>query len=125
MNLYPIAERLQEFGLGTMAESIFINMIPVECTQGILLRNPLQGTQIDYELPGYFKTRFQLIVRHATYAGGEELINQALDALTANEIQIGPMYVKFVRPTTKPVVFPLSKGNLLEFATYFEIVFFE
>lgn len=125
MNLMPLAERLEAAGLGTLAETIFLNMIPSECPQGVLLRNPLRGTKIDYELPGYYKTTFQLIVRSPNYAVGEQLIQEVIAALTLAETQVGPLYVRYMRPLTKPVVFPISKGNLLEFATDFDTAFME
>lgn len=125
MNLFPIAEKLEADGVGVMADTIFINMIPAECTQGVLLRNPLQGTAINYELPGYYKTKFHVIVRAATYPAGEALIQQVFDSLTLDEVQVGSMFFHYMRPATKPVVFPLSKGNLLEFAADFDVVFVE
>lgn len=125
MNLMPIAQALENAGLGMMGQTIFINMIPIECPQGILLRSPLSGTKIDYELPGYYRTKFQLIVRAGSYAAGEALAASVFAALTIKETQLGTMYVRYMRPMTKPAVFPLSKGNLLEFAAYFDVVFNE
>lgn len=125
MNLLPIAQKLEADGLGVLAETIYVNTIPVESPQGILLRGKLQGTKIDHELPGYYKTQFQLIVRAATYTVGETLIKQVIQALTVNDRQVGSIFVRYMRPVTKPVVFPLSKGNLLEFAADFDVAFFE
>lgn len=125
MNLMPLAEKLEADGLGVMAETIFINMIPVEAPQGILLRNNLRGTEIDYELPGYHKTDFQVIVRAPNYPAGDALIVEVCNALTLVEQQLGPLYLKFMRPKTKPVVFPLSAGNLLEFSVEFSVAYTE
>lgn len=125
MNLLPLAEKLEADGLGILAETIFINMIPVEAPIGILLRNDLRGTEIDYELPGYFKTNFQAIVRAPDYVTGHALIEQVSAALMLSEQQVGSMYFKFLRPRTKPVVFPLSAGNLLEFSVNFSACFTE
>lgn len=125
MNLLPLAEKLEADGVGVMTDTIFINMIPAEAPTGVLLRNPLQGTQIDYELPGFYKTEFKVIARATTYPEGEALIQAVFDSLTVIEAQVGPMYVKHMRPRTKPVVFPLSKGNLLEFSADFDVCFCE
>jgi hypothetical protein len=125
MNLFPIAEKLEADGVGVMAETIFINMIPAEAPTGVLLRNPLQGTEIDYELPGFYKTQFKVIVRATTYPDGEALIQAVFDSLTMLDKQVGTMFVKYMRPKTKPVVFPLSKGNLLEFSADFVTCFTE
>lgn len=125
MNLMPLAEKLEADGVGVMADTIFINMIPVDAPQGVLLRNNLRGTEIDYELPGFFKTDFQVIVRASSYTAGEALIQEVFNSLTLSERQLGPLYFKFMRPRTKPVVFPISKGNLLEFSADFSVCFTE
>ena len=125
MNLFPIAEKLEADGVGVMAETIFINMIPAESPTGVLLRNPLQGTPIDYELPGFYRTEFKVIVRAQSHQEGDALIQAVFDSLTLVNQSVGSMYVKYMRPKTKPVVFPLSKGNLLEFSADFSICFTE
>lgn len=125
MNLLPIAEKLEADGVGVMADTIFINMIPAEAPTGVLLRNPLQGTQIDYELPGFYKAEFKVIARATTYQDGDALIQAVFNSLTLVETNVGSMYVKYMRPKTKPVVFPISKGNLLEFSADFSICFTE
>jgi hypothetical protein len=125
MNLMPLAQRLEIKGIGAQGSTIFINMIPAECSEGVLLRNKLQGTLIDYELPGYYKAKFQLIVRAKGYQSGDALIRRTIAALLVNDTQIGTMYVRYMRPATLPVVFPLSKGNLLEFAVDFDVLFNE
>lgn len=125
MNLLPIAQTLEEAGVGVMAETIFINMIPIDCQEGVLLRNKLSGTYIDYELPGYYKTRFQVIVRTKSVPVGEERMAQVFDALTLCEAQVTDMYIRYLRPVTMPITFPLSKGNLLEISADFEIVFMQ
>jgi hypothetical protein len=123
MNLLPVAQQLEDSGLGLLAETIFINMIPVECPRGLLLRNPLAGTAIDYELPKYYKTTFQLIARSQSYSDGEDLIAQAVTALTISNKVLGDMSVRYMRPQALPVVFPLSKGGLLEFSVTFDVNF--
>lgn len=124
MNLLPIADHLESAGLGKQSKTIFISQIPMECPNGILLRSPLAGTKINHELPGYFKTTFSAIVRSNSYATGEQLIESVSAAVTMAETQLGDtMYVRYIRPLTLPVVFPISKGSLLEFAVTFEIVF--
>jgi hypothetical protein len=125
MNLVPLAEKLEEDGIGVVADTVFVNMIPADTPKGVLLRNKLVGTQIDYELPGFYKTNFQVIVRARTYPEGEALVKKVFGSLTMYETQLGTMYVKFMRPKTKAVVYPLSKGNLLEFSADFSTAFVE
>jgi hypothetical protein len=124
MNLMPLATRLQTLAVGTLASTIFINMMPMEQPDAVLLRNKLQGTEIDYELPGFFRTKFQLVARGKTYQLADALIAKAITALTFAETQMtGSYFVRYSRPLTMPVSFPLSNGNLIEFACDMEICF--
>ena len=121
MNLLPSANLLEEAGIGIKGKTLFINMIPAEASTGILLRNDLKGTNIDYELPGYYKSTYQLIARAPNYSDGEALIKSAVLALTIKvETQVETQRFKYMRPDRLPVVFPLSKGSLLEFAVNME-----
>ena len=121
----PLLNILQDAGLGVSGSTLFLNMLPSEATQGILLRNPLRGTDIDYELIDYYKTQFQLIVRTTgdKLIDGEMEIRAVLKALTINERQVEDHYFKYCRPHTEPVVFPISKGNLIEFNVMFDCCF--
>ncbi|WKZ86341.1 minor capsid protein [Ralstonia pickettii] len=124
MNLMPLIDRLESEGVGTPAKTLFVNMLPAEATKAILLRNKLAGTPINHEIPGYFnKVPFQVIARARHDQEGEDLINAATKALTLSEVQLGNMWIKYMRPKTLPVIFPLSKGNLLEFNVEFECCF--
>lgn len=126
MNLIPVAQRLQDAALGTMGKTIFINMIPAEAPRGLLLRNDLRGTNIDYELPGYYRTMFQLIARGTSYSDTEALLKSAITALTIKTpTQVGTMRFNYLRPDRLPVVYPLSKGSLLEYAVNMECCFTE
>lgn len=121
MNLLPFAEHLQAKKVGVMGKTLFINMLPIDTSIGILLRNGLTGTDIDYELRGYIKTQFQVIVRAPSYPAGEALMEKLTAELTVNESKIGSYFFNYCRPRTEPVVFPLSEGNLLEFSVYFDV----
>jgi hypothetical protein len=125
MNLMPLADRLQASGLGTQGKNIFLNMMPSEAESAILLRNPLSGTKINYELPAYFRTQFQLIVRGSNYVAALAVMNQAIAALTMTNFQLETLYFNYSRPHADPVSFPLSKGNLIEFNVMFDVNFID
>ena len=120
MNLVSIANYLQSKNVGTVAKTIYVNMLPIDVSLGILLRNDLNGVEIDYELRGYSKFRFQAIVRAPSYFQGENLMQKLSDALTLVNTQIDEYHFNYIRPRTEPVVFPLSEGNFLEFSIYLD-----
>jgi hypothetical protein len=125
MNLMPFINQLEAKGVGKKGKTLFINMLPIDISEGVLLRNSLTGTDIDYELPGYFRTEFQVIVRAGSYEAGEKLINKVTDSLTLTNEQLDGLFFNYVRPRTEPVTYPLSEGNLLEFSTYFSLSFYK
>lgn len=123
MNLEMIAERLQDEGVGRMGQTIFINHMPVEASVGVLLRPPYIGTPIDYELPGYRKTKFNAAVRGRNYSEAKTLVQKVMDALTFGDIELSGLEIRHVRPITEPVSFPVSDGGMVEFLVIFEATY--
>lgn len=125
MNLIPIANKLEFEGLGVPGKSLFVNSMPIECNNGILLRSPIYGTNIDYELPGYYKSQFMAVVRATEYTKGLELANEIMKALKLCEgvVLDDTMHVKYIRPAKLPITYPLSKGNLFEIQIPFDAVY--
>jgi hypothetical protein len=125
MKLMPLANLLEAAALGVKGDTLFVGMMPAAAEEGILLRNPLAGTKINHELPGFFQTEFQVIVRTPAtqYDDGEALIERVIAALTMENVQVEDHAFNYSRPRTEPVAFPLSKGNLLEFNVMFDCCF--
>lgn len=123
MDLLALATYMQNEGIGTMGQSIFINQIPVETLEAVMIRMPPRGMKFDWELPGYFKGSFQITVRAQTYPAANTLLNSVIAKLNLQKTTIGSMSINFLRPQTTPSYFPLSKGNLIEAAMDFEICY--
>lgn len=115
MRLMPMLERLQMAGLGAMGTDLFLNMMPSTVTRATMLREPLTGTEINHELPEYYKTEFQVIVRSPDYEDGLARINEAVKAMTVEEEMVDDMYFRYCRPKAKPVALPISDGALIEY----------
>lgn len=125
MNLMPLVNLIENASLGVKGDDLFVDMLPSEAARAILLRNPLSGTPIDHNLPGYYKGDFQLIVRTpaGSYDAGELLIERVIEALSIDGVQVENLFFNYCRPRTLPAVFPLSEGNLLEFSCMFDCCF--
>ena len=115
MKLMPLLERLQMNGLGAAGTDLFLNMMPSTVTRATMLREPLTGTEINHELPEYYKTEFQVIVRSPDYEDGLRLIDDVVAALTLEEEVVEDMYFRYCRPKAQPVSFPISDGALIEY----------
>ena len=118
MKLLPLLTHLADEDVGVIAQDLFIDMLPAEADEAVLLRNPLQGTFINHELPGYYQAEFDVIVRvpAAKYDAGEAKIEAVVAVLTVANLQLDDMWFNYARPETLPVSYPLSKGNLIEFS---------
>ncbi len=108
-----------------MGDSLFINMMPLECVQGLLIRPEYGGLKYDHELPGYFKGNIRVVARGQTYQDASTLINSVLGILPAQEATIGTAYVRFLRPVTQPQTFPVTRANYFEALLDLEISYSE
>lgn len=118
---------LAEEGVGRIGGkdgNMFVNGMPQSIKLGLSLMGKLTGDTIDYELPKYRKTGFQLVVRAREYQEGENLIKAAVEALTITRPKsLDNHHVKYVRPRHDFVSFPLSDGNNTEFSVNFDAVY--
>jgi hypothetical protein len=125
MNLVPLALRLARMRLARQGVDLFVQMMPLDAPSGVLLRCPPPGTKINNELPGFYRGDFQVIVRGESYDDTEARMVNVVAALTLNQVDEGPQHFNFCRPTTQPVSFPLSRGNLVETSVQFEACWVE
>ena len=123
MDLLPIANKLEALNLGVTGKTLFINFMPMECKQGMMLRSPLSGSKIDHELPGFYKTEFSVIARSHQFVTAENMVKSTMSALKVYDQQVGDIFVKYMRPRTLPVAFPVSEGNFYEVQVVFEIAY--
>lgn len=121
--LNQLIEKLADEDVGKPGVDLFKNSMPYSVSLGIALMGKLNGDMINYELPGYRKTGFQLVVRALDFDEGEELIQTAMNALTFENQQIGNIKFNYVRPRHDPVSFPTSDGNNTEFSVNFDACF--
>lgn len=123
MDLEPIAALLEQTQCGVQAKTIFINEMKVG-DAGILLKASYKGVAINPELPGFFKGEFALVARGVTYAATRALIKKAMSALTIEqETQVGEWLVKYCRPRTLPISYPIPASGLVEFVTNIDCCF--
>ena len=123
MRLESIAEKLEVDGVGTRGASLFVHRMPENVDRGVLLLSRLAGTPINHELPGLRRTSFQVIVRDIDYASGYAKAEQISQLLSIENQLVGDMNIHWILPKHEPVVYPVSKGDLLEISVNFEAVY--
>ncbi|MCP1540060.1 minor capsid protein [Methylorubrum extorquens] len=117
MRLDLLADFLELRGIGTPGIDIFEDQMPADCRTGVLLKLPLQGIDIDHELPGYFRGKVQAIVRAQKAEDGDRLAKRVMDALTLYRHGLVDkegrevLFINHMRPKTLPIIYPRSEGN--------------
>lgn len=123
MKLDVLAQALEDALVGKIGRDIFVHFMPDQIVEGVLLLNSLSGAAIDHELPGYRRSTFQVIVRHQDYDEGEALARTVAGILTMEYETFTGVTTRYVRPKHDPVVYPVSKGDNLEFSVNYEAVY--
>lgn len=123
INLDVLTTLLTNAGVTT----VYQHYMPPEIKSGVLLRQPLEGVDHDHYLPGYFRAKVQAIVREQTHAAGETIANLVERTLTIkqrttykNESDEVVMVVNHLLPKTRPIRYPRSDGNGIEWSINFE-----
>lgn len=127
LSVEHIANVLAAANVGEIGKTLFAHRMPAEVTKGVLVLAPLAGDEIDHELPGWRRGRFQIIARARTPLEATMLALQATLALTWHKTRILPeappfpaVEVRYLRPMHDPAVYPKSEGNLVEASVNFE-----
>lgn len=120
--LVALAQHITDSGIASQEEDLFINMMPAKVSNGVLLRNPINGTKINYEIVGHYNTEFKVIVRTTSFANGDTRMRELFALLTISNQKIGNIMVKHCYPDNEPISYPISEGNIIELATDFKLV---
>ena len=123
MNIEPFANKLEADGVGVVGTDIFLYRLPDRVVEGIVFVQPLSGAKIDHELVNYYRSKFQVIIRAKRFETGLTLTESVVQSLTAYDVDLDNYKVKYVRPRTEYVSYPVSEGNHIEFSLNFETAF--
>lgn len=124
IDFIALCEKLQTDNLGVIGKTITFDTMPITVSKGLCIRSNISGDEIDYEIPGLARGTFRLIARAGKHKEGEELLNKAIKSLFIDRpTQIGSMRIRYCRPLTTPMSFPISEGNLREFAVNMSICY--
>lgn len=123
MKLEPIATYLEGQTTLVTGQTLFVYSMPDTIRRGVLLRLPLTGTPIDHEIPGRYFTSLQAVIRDNDYTRGETTANTVKDALDLRHVQVGDMFLTYLRPRHLPIPFPRAESDLIEFSVNFDVRF--
>lgn len=126
MNLQPIADALKASNLGVEGKTIFINEMPLECKQGILLLESGFGAPIDPYLPDYIRGGFRVATRSVDFLTGQSLAKQVQALCTMSRETLmpgGTMLIKVMNPLHEPYPRQRSVGGYWEFSMEVSITY--
>lgn len=113
-----LTDRVSELIFG---ETLFIHQAPFDKEfLGIFRDNPA-GIEIDGYVPTERSGTFQFIIRGKKQSKINEVMADAMKALTINGLTIDGYKIKVCRPTIEPISYQLSVGNLKEISVNFSI----
>jgi hypothetical protein len=116
-----IVELIEGAGLASVGEDLFIYHSPADVHNCIILYPSNDPPIIDPDTPGYFKGKFQTIVRSDDYTSGLALCQALSDALTLFNTDTEPMFIKTIRPMYQARAYRRSDSGAIEFSITYDI----
>lgn len=112
-----LGKLLSDANIAVEGKSLFIHRMPADCDVGVLIRLPLEGVPVDEYLPGFYKTKFQVIVRESDQKAGDSKSDDIIATLRSlkkrelTENGVLAMTVNQIYLLSLPIVFPRSEDS--------------
>jgi hypothetical protein len=113
-HLYYAAELIETAGLGEVGVNLFVGTIPADVTEGVMLRDPLVGAELDEGLNGFTQLEFNVIVRSADPAAGYDKALAISRVLRCGQVVRPDLFVLRMAPCTLPVSYPKGDADDIE-----------
>lgn len=125
-----ISKKIEDAGLATTGENLFLDEMLSQVVVGIMIKSPLAGIRLDHHLPGYYTPDIQLIVRHNDAIEGARMAATLMKTLTVHSPEKyeatsdrGAAQVNLFLPKTLPIRYPRLTGDLIEWSCNFQTSF--
>ena len=118
-----IANYLEQTGVSAIGQDLFIYYSPPEANNCTILFPSADPPVIDPDTPGYFKGKFQTIVRNTRHDLGMDQCIILSNTLTLIDTDLDDIYVKMCRPMYQPRVFRRAESGFIEFSVTYDIRF--
>lgn len=115
-HLLAMASIIEAANLATAGEDLFIGTIPADVNSGVMLRDPLNGAEIDDGMKDFFSLEVSVIVRDPDVQRGYERAEALQEALTQNDWENDEIHVTWLKPCHLPVSYPRGDADLMETA---------
>jgi hypothetical protein len=113
-HLYVAASLIEAAGLGVAGTDLFVGTMPHDVMEGIMLKDPLYGAEVDDGMRGVYTHWFQLIVRSADPLEGYERARAAAKAIYTKRKAIDGLYIVSMAASALPVTYPKGDADATE-----------
>lgn len=121
MNLEPISNYIAANTDLEQGTTLFDYVMPSGIKSGVLLISEPSLNQVDQEIKGVVRGRFQAVVRGKSFTEGKTRAKELFDLLNLLEMDLTEYTVTYCRPIAEPFPFARSEGANVEFSVNFEI----
>lgn len=123
MYLEKLAQVIEQEGVAEMGVNLFVHSAPAEVQNYVLLMVGGDGIPYDNELPGFYNTKYRVIIRHTSYEEGQNLAQETKEALTFYGKQIDNIIFKHSLPRDEPRPFRRNEAGIIEYSNNFLVSF--
>lgn len=126
-----LQKKIEDAGIASeAAETLYLNEMPGDLKEGVMMRAPLSGVRIDPFIPGFYKPTLQFIVRHTRAVEGEKMAYRLMNALKIQAEETypatderGQVQLKVFFPRELPIQYPRLDGGTIEWSLNFTTAF--
>ena len=112
--LMTAAAMIQEAGLGEVGIDVYVGTIPADVIKGVMLRAPLDPTEVDEGMQDFYDTQFQIIVRDTDPAAGFDRADKISKALRTFRLERDGLSISWMRRKSLPIQYPKGEADDIE-----------
>lgn len=125
MKLEPIQDKVEAATDLTSGTDLFIYSMPNSVQTGVMISIDDDSGKADHEIPGRYWTEVQIVSRSSDYIAARDRAYELMNVLRSETVEdYGEYCTNYFRPTTLPIPYRRSDGDLVEFSINFEVLLF-
>jgi hypothetical protein len=112
--LLVVAQMIEEANLGVQGVDLFVGTMPADVSKAVMLRAPLDPTEVDDGLQDFYPTRFQIIVRDTDPIAGFNRADAISKALKTTHLDRDGIHFAWMNRESLPIQYPKGDADDIE-----------
>jgi hypothetical protein len=108
------AQLIEDAGLGTQGEDLFIQTMPADVKHGVMLKLPLAPTDVDEGMRDFYEFDFQVIVRDVDVEAGYNRCQAISKILRLDYYEDSELSIPWMHRKTLPTSYPRGDMDDIE-----------